>query len=390
MQTKTRELLSQFPVGQCAMHPDANFTFQMNRWSSWGCDPAMKVEMEEVSPRIHCIADWVTEFSALSERASAGGEARKAAFYARAAEFFMDSDDPRRRGYRDLFTSTVRREAGLNEADILRVPYKAGGPRASLPALRFGKGGPRGALLLFGGFDSCFEELIHVAGCFASEGFDVVLFEGPGQGEALEAGIPMTHRWELPVAAVLDAFGLSEAVVIGGSLGGYLALRAAAFEPRVRAVVAWDIIYDFFEVLLSQLPAFTRSLARACLGARLAVPVNIALRARMRSSPVAAWGVKQGMRVFGETSPSGFLRAAARCETASFSENIRCDTLLLAGAEDHFVPLEMLHRQARAITSARSLTTRVFSVQESAQAHCQTGNLALALRVIIEWLESIG
>jgi len=259
-----------------------------------------------------------------------------------------------------------------------------------LPAMRFGKGGPKGALLMCGGFDSYFEELIAIAECFASEGYDVILFEGPGQGAVLESGIPMTHRWELPITAILDGFGIKESVLIGISLGGYLALRAAAFEPRIRRVVAWDVIYDCLETMLSQLSPTARVAVRACLALRAGPLVDALIRRRMRRSPVVDWGVRQGMRVFGQARPYAFLQAAALCSTALFSKDIEGDVLLLAGREDHFVPLEMLHKQERALSGARSLATRVFTAGESAQAHCQVGNTGLALRVILGWLEMTG
>jgi hypothetical protein len=38
------------------------------------------------------------------------------------------------------------------------------------------------------------------------------------------------------------------------------------------------------------------------------------------------------------------------------------------------------------LTSARSVTARVFTAQEHAQAHCQIGNLPVAVRVMSEWI----
>ncbi len=64
--------------------------------------------------------------------------------------------------------------------------------------------------------------------------------------------------------------------------------------------------------------------------------------------------------------------------------------LLLAGAEDHFVPLHQLDRQARALTNAKSVTLRLFTAAENAAAHCQVGNLALATDVMLRWLVSHG
>lgn len=37
--------------------------------------------------------------------------------------------------------------------------------------------------------------------------------------------------------------------------------------------------------------------------------------------------------------------------------------------------------------NARSVTGRVFTKNEHAENHCQTGNIGLALDVIVQWLE---
>jgi len=52
-------------------------------------------------------------------------------------------------------------------------------------------------------------------------GYDTILFEGPGQGAALElAHLTMTPEWEKPVKAVLDYFRLDAVTLMGFSLGG--------------------------------------------------------------------------------------------------------------------------------------------------------------------------
>jgi hypothetical protein len=54
------------------------------------------------------------------------------------------------------------------------------------------------------------------------------------------------------------------------------------------------------------------------------------------------------------------------------------------------VPLEQLGAQIQTLTNARSVTARPFTRAESAQNHCQIGNLGLALRVIVAWLGEVG
>lgn len=80
----------------------------------------------------------------------------------------------------------------------------------------------------------------------AENGFTVYLFVGPGQGGVMRVqGKHFTHKWEKPVKTVLDYFKLDDVTIIGASLGGMLAPRAAAFEKRIKRVIAWSIFPNF-------------------------------------------------------------------------------------------------------------------------------------------------
>jgi hypothetical protein len=61
----------------------------------------------------------------------------------------------------------------------------------------------------------------------------------------------------------------------------------------------------------------------------------------------------------------------------------------LAGAEDHYVPLTPLADQINTLAAARSVTARVFTCDEQAHNHVQAGNIALSVRVILGWPDSI-
>jgi hypothetical protein len=63
--------------------------------------------------------------------------------------------------------------------------------------------------------------------------------------------------------------------------------------------------------------------------------------------------------------------------------------LLLAGAEDHYVPLRQLAEQLNTLTGARSVTARVFTRKEQAQNHVQVGNIGLSVRVMLDWLDGL-
>jgi len=69
------------------------------------------------------------------------------------------------------------------------------------------------------------------------------LFNAAFQGEEIE------YRWERPTAAVLDHFNLDDVTLFGLSMGGWFCLRAAAFEPRVKRVVASGGAIDYLEIV---------------------------------------------------------------------------------------------------------------------------------------------
>gem|GEM_PF-3465225 len=46
-----------------------------------------------------------------------------------------------------------------------------------------------------------------------------------------------------------------------------------------------------------------------------------------------------------------------------------------------------LHEQIGRLTRARSITARIFTAHESAQNHCQVGNLSLVLDVVVNWVQ---
>ena len=379
-----------FPVGFHQLHPDISMNFQMNRWFSWVGEPGMLDEMRGVAHRITNYVDWKREFLGLADTAKRQGHVLRAGFYFRAADFFMRTDDPDRRNARDEFLNAVRSVYGLDELGRHEVPYAAEGAGGVLPAYRFTPRHSKGTIVFFGGFDSYIEELTTAFFFLRDAGYEVIAFEGPGQGGALnDAGLHMTPAWHRPVKAVLDYFKLDHVTLAGLSMGGCLVMRAAAFEPRVERVVAYDIYPDSLDTTLRQVNPVQRALLKVLLKLRAAPVVNAMAKRAARKSPIAQWGIEEGMHVTGSSSPYGYLRSTKAYVTADIAPLIKQDVLLLAGDEDHLVPMVHFHRQIKMLTNARSITARLFTSGESAASHCQVGNYGLAFRTIVQWLDGM-
>ncbi|MEP7356359.1 MAG: alpha/beta fold hydrolase [Anaerolineales bacterium] len=379
-----------FPVGYYQLHQNPSMNFQMNRWFNWVGEQAMLEEMRAVAPRIRDYGDWKREFLALADIVSRAGHVLRAGFYYRSAEFFMRADDVDRKVAREKFLSAIRAVYRLHEIDQHAIAYVDGHREGFLPAYRFTPTQARGAIVFFGGFDSYIEELAPLFFYLRDAGYETIAFEGPGQGGALnEAGLPMTHEWHKPVKAILDYFGLDQVTLVGLSLGGCLALRAAAFEPRIARVIAYDVLSDFLEANLRQVRPLTRRLLNVQLHLGAAPLVNGLVKRALKTNPVLEWGLYQGMHVTGTSSPYEYLQNLKRFNTADVSPLVKQDVLLLAGSEDHFVPVEQFHRQIKMLTHARSLTARLFTSGESAQNHCQVGNYGLAFATIVNWIDTM-
>ncbi len=377
-----------FPVGYYRLHSDVSLNFQMNRWFGWVGEPDMLEEMRIVAPRIATYDDWTREFVALAECASHQGHALRAGYYWRSAEFFMRPDDPERKGAREKFMGAVLSAYGSDLGERHAVPHVDGRLSGFLPAYRLTPRRPKSTIVFFGGFDSSIEELTPAFIYFRDAGYDVIAFEGPGQGGALhESGLPMTPAWHTPVGAVLDYFEIERAALVGLSLGGCLAIRAAAFEPRIERVVAYDVFPDFLESNLRLIQPLRRGVLKGLLTLGAAGLVN-AMAARVRAkSPVVDWGIRHGMHVTGTASAFDFLQTARQYRTADVSALVTQDVLLMAGSDDHYVPISQWHNQIRTLPNARSLTARLFTPNESAGNHCQVGNYGLALKTIVNWLD---
>jgi 2,6-dihydroxypseudooxynicotine hydrolase len=130
---------------------------------------------------------------------------------------------------------------------------------------------PQGAerpplIVLIPGLDSTKEEFFHWEGVFLARGMATLSMDGPGQGES---GFDLNIRpdYEAAVAAMLDALGGRDDVdtqrvgAVGVSMGGYYAPRAAAFEPRIKAVAGVSGPYDM-SANWDGLPSLTRETLR--------------------------------------------------------------------------------------------------------------------------------
>src|SRR5437667_9969443 len=141
------------------------------------------------------------------------------------------------------------------------IPYEGGGTMYGILRKPWHTPKPR-VVILIPGLDSVKEELHTYGDDFLIRGMAVLAIDGPGQGE-MEFEYPLRYDYEVPLGYAIDYLVSRQDVnaervgLMGVSLGGYFAPRAAAFEPRVKATIGNCGPYSFAGGL-DQRPLLTR------------------------------------------------------------------------------------------------------------------------------------
>ena len=372
-----------FPVGFQQVHPDENLNMHLHWPLSVGT-----ASLDDLKDVIPCIKDIKSGKKVLidhAERAKKNGEVYKASILYRFAEFFTSPYDENKGECFQKFLNLFYSISSNQEIERLEIPYEDYFLRAFHMKP---EGKPQGQIVLFGGSDSVAEDFFAITYYFAKHGFDVVLFEGPGQGNSIyKYNKPFIKEWEKPVKTILDYFNLDEVTLIGVSFGGWLVLRAAAFEPRVKRVIAFNIIYDLYECFFSKKSLLTRVLFKTMIKTKARALLNSIARKQMETDMFVDWILNFGMYINGVKTPYDYFKTFEKYNVKNqCAPLISQDVLLLAGEEDHFIPVHLLEKQIKILSNAKSVTGRIFTKEEQAEQHCQVGNMQLALDVMISWI----
>ena len=344
------------------------------------------------------VATEAHQMLASGHKISARDGLMRAANYYRAAEFFLpgDQDDPRidhayGRG-RDCFLTA----AGMfcPPVEPVEIPYQdtvlhGYFYRAAGTGLH---SAPRPTMILHNGFDGSCEEL-HYYGAAAGQerGYHVLTFDGPGQPAARHLdGLLFRPDWENVVTPVLDwlltrpEVDTARVGLLGLSIGGLLAPRAAAFEHRLAACVAVDGVYDLGATVTDSFPG-TRAEAAAALRAEHAPDVDAAIRHLMETTPTIGWAAAHGQYVMGVRSPRAFFATCLDYTLAGgIAEQITCPVLVCDAAEDIFFPGQPPQLYDH-LNCPKALFT--FPAAEGSGAHCHAGAQRTAFARIYNWLD---
>jgi alpha-beta hydrolase superfamily lysophospholipase len=251
--------------------------------------------------------------------------------------------------------------------------------------------GRRATVILIGGYDGTSEELYFLTGAAALQrGYNVLAVDGPGQGSALlERGLTLRADWENVIAPMIDHLLMRSEVdpdriaVIGLSLGGHLAPRAASGEPRLAACIADCGSYDLYASALDRMPPpLAQGLRDGKLWARLAIRPILSVLA---GKPTAGWALRRGMLVHGVATPLAYLDSLRDFKLQGHAERISCPTWVCNAEEDDIGA--SAPQLVDALTCPKTFVR--FTTADGAGDHCEQGARTLYHARSFGWLDDL-
>jgi dienelactone hydrolase len=354
-----------------------------------GDDESWLCEWRATAQRVHTLADTCLQ---AGHRVSAREAYLRASNYYRTAEFFR-----RKKPAGDdevLALSRLSRETFVRATELMERPVRQVNiayEDTVLPGYLFlvdDSGTPRPTVIYTNGYDSTAEEAwFAVAAAAIERGYNVLAYDGPGQGAVIrEQGLVFRADWEAVINPVLDYASQlpevdSNAIAhFGYSLGAYLVARAAAFDRRAAALILDDGIYDFHQAYRNAVPTLVMKL----VGARRDRIPNWLMAGLARVDTQARWGLDNGLWTMGGDSYADFLRRTAAYSLDGLADRITAPSLIMDAEDDQF-----LHGQPSALAAAMSapVTMARFTTAEGAGEHCHVGSLTRAHQVMFDWLD---
>lgn len=302
---------------------------------------------------------------------SAAEKYRRACAYLITAERMQASDyPPRKAAYADMLATFARYiEMSGDPCETVDIPYAG----SSYPALFFSAAtaqNPRPPCMVFcNGLDSV-KEMVFLVGlphALRERGISCLIVDQPGVGGALRLhnlpAIVETEQWAGKAVDWLEGrtdVDPDRIGMMGWSLGGFYAPRAAAFEKRFKLCVAWGANHEW----------------------------GIVQQRRRRNegeNPVPHYWAHV-MWVWGQDNLDDFMTLSERITLTGAVEHIEVPFLVVHGENDRQIPVEYAYRShEQAIRSPRA-DLCIFTARTGGVEHCSADNMEPVRSFIADWV----
>jgi dienelactone hydrolase len=302
-------------------------------------------------------------------RSAAGKYWRACAMLMTAERMQRPAYAPREQGYARML-ETFRH--AVREAEppcsFVEIPYGSRSfPAVFAPAHNADAATP--CMIFCNGLDSV-KEMVYLSGAaheLAARGISTLMVDQPGSGGALRQyhlpAVVDSERW---ASAALDYLQTRPDVdarrigIMGWSLGGYFAPRAAAFEPRFALCVAWGANYDWGELQRKRLE-------------------------REGDRPVPHYW-EHVQWVWGTPTLDEFMALAPSVSLAGVLHRIHVPFLVTHGANDRQIPLDYARSTYDDAVNSPKRELKIFTRDIGAVEHVGADNLTLPRDFAADWI----
>jgi len=249
------------------------------------------------------------------------------------------------------------------------IPYEGTTLPAYFSPAPATENGPAPVMIMWNGLDST-KEHMYSSGHWdelAARGISALMVDCPGSGEALRLqGLTARVDTEAWAAACVDYLLTRDDVdpaaigLVGWSLGGYYAPRAAAYEKRLALVVAWGANHDWGAVQRRRLQ-------------------------REGERPVPHYW-DHVLWVWGYDSIEEFIQFADQVSLDGVAEKISVPFLIAHGAGDRQIPLGYAHRSYDQAVASPKRELRIFTAEEGGTEHIGLDHLPHVSTFIADWV----
>ncbi|MFV2114257.1 alpha/beta hydrolase family protein [Micromonospora sp. LOL_025] len=334
-----------------------------------GSDVGTKEFMASWAAVAESLAEQAAAEEAAGRKRSAGQKYLRATNYLAQAERMQSAKAPDRNAFYQRCLDLQQKAFDLLDPATTRVAVPFEG--ALLPAYfkKAATDSPAPTVVMWNGLDSTKEHMY--ASGFAHElaerGIHTLLVDCPGSGEALRMhGLTSrveTEHWATACVDYLlsrDDVAADRIGLVGWSLGGYYAPRAAAFEKRLALCVAWGANHDWGAVQKRRLE-------------------------REGENPVPHYW-DHVLWVWGETELDTFIKKVEAVNLDGIVEHISVPFLIAHGENDRQIPLAYARRSYEQAVNAPKRELRIFTAQEGGAEHIGLDHLSHVSVYIADWI----
>jgi pimeloyl-ACP methyl ester carboxylesterase len=249
-------------------------------------------------------------------------------------------------------------------------------------------------LILTQGFDAAQEDLYSsIVAPALARGYNVFSFEGPGQPTPRrEQDLGFIPDWERTVTPAVDYLLTEKAAYVdtkklalyGHSFGGYLAARAAAFEPRLSALMLNGGVLDGYDAYTNFLPPKLLKLLESGQKEAFDKARNDLLDDPDASTDLK-WGMLQAKWGFKTKSIYEFFQMTKEYTLkGGLLDRIKIPVWLADGEYEN-----LMAGQSQLVKEGLGDNAEVHFFNGTAGFHCQTGASQELARVIFAWLDKV-